>query len=223
MLLGTDGRRCALCSPGSPGGVPSVCTWLQARRAAASDEEPVELRAFTVDGKTLRGSKNAEGKRVHLLSAVDHADAVTLAQRNAGSKTNETGEFKGLLAWMDLLGAVITFDAMHTVKAQAAWLVDVKGAHYVAIAKANQKNLYRQLKSLPWSEVGRGAHTGETGHGRTEFRSVKVCGIDPAAGGLPFPGAVTAIKLHRRRSLVCHAVKAHLPHRIECNAREWNR
>jgi predicted transposase YbfD/YdcC len=150
---------------------------------------------------TLRGSKNAEGKRVHLLSAVDHAAAVTLAQRNVGAKTNETGEFKGLLAWMDLAGAVVTFDALHTVKAQAAWLVDVKGAHYVAIVKANQKHLYRQLRSLPWSEGGRGAHTGETGHGRIESRSVKVCGIDPAAGGLFFPGAVTAIKLHRRRQV----------------------
>lgn len=72
----------------------AVCAWLRARRAAASDQEPVGPRAVAVDGKTLRGSKNAEGKRVHLLSAVDHAAAVTLAQRNVGSKTNETGEFK---------------------------------------------------------------------------------------------------------------------------------
>ncbi|MFG3339761.1 ISAs1 family transposase [Glycomyces sp. NPDC048151] len=180
----------------------AVCAWLAARRAAASgDPEPGSpgLRAVAVDGKTLRGSKNAEGNRVHLLSAVDHAAAVTLAQRNVGPKTNETGEFKGLLAWTDLAGAVVTFDALHTVKAQAAWLIETKQAHYVAIVKANQKHLYHQLKSLPWSEVGRGAHAAETAHGRIESRSVKVCGIDPAAGGLPFPGAVTAIKLHRRR------------------------
>lgn len=102
---------------------------------------------------------------------------------------------------MDLAGAVVTFDALHTVKAQATWLVDVKSADYVAIVKANQKRLYRQLKGLPWSEVERGAHAAGTGHGRIESRSVKVCGIDPAAGGLPFPGAVTAVKLHRRRQL----------------------
>lgn len=65
-----------------------------------------------VDGKTLRGSKNAEGKRVHLLSAVDHAAEVTLAQRNVGPKANETGEFKGMLAWTDLAGAVVAFDAL---------------------------------------------------------------------------------------------------------------
>ncbi|MCC3762654.1 transposase [Glycomyces sp. TRM65418] len=30
---------------------------------------------------------------------------------------------------------------------------------------------------------------------------MKACGIDLAAGGLPFPGAVTAIRLHRRRQV----------------------
>lgn len=178
----------------------AVCAWL-ASRAANDDDAADTLRAVAVDGKTLRGSTNAEGKRVHLLSAVDHDQAVTIAQRNVGSKTNETGEFKGLLAWIDLAGAVVTFDALHTVKAQATWLVEQKRAHYVAIVKADQKNLYRQLKSLPWGEVGRGGHEAGTGHGRIESRSVKLCGIDPAAGGLPFPGAVTAIKLHRRRQV----------------------
>ncbi|MDA1359721.1 ISAs1 family transposase [Glycomyces luteolus] len=181
----------------------AICAWLAARRAAASCEVDANaaLQAVAVDGKTLRGSKNAGGKRVHLLSAVDHAAAVTLAQRNVGVKTNETGEFTNLLAWMNLEDAVVTFDALHTVKAQAAWLLDQKRAHYVAIVKANQKTLYRQLKSLPWGEVGRGGHEAGTGHGRSESRSVKVCGIDPAAGGLPFPGAVSAIRLHRRRQV----------------------
>lgn len=180
----------------------AVCAWLAARSAA--DEKPTDgtaLRAVAVDGKTLRGSKNRERKRVHLLSAVDHDQAITLAQRNVGVKTNETGEFKSLLAWMDLVGVVVTFDALHTVKTQAAWLRDQKRAHYVAIVKANQKHLYRQLKSLPWASVERGAHAAESGHGRIESRSVKICGIDPAAGGLPFPGAVTAIKVHRRRQI----------------------
>lgn len=94
----------------------AVCAWLAARRAVTASEEGSGLRAVAVDGKTLRGSKNGEGKRVHLLSAVDHTAAVCLTQRNVGSKTNETGEFIPLLAWTDLEGTVVTFDAMHTVK-----------------------------------------------------------------------------------------------------------
>jgi hypothetical protein len=76
----------------------AVSAWIAARAATDSPGPVDELRAVAVDGKTLRGSKNAEGQRVHLLSAVDHDQAVTLAQRNVGPKTNETGEFKGLLA-----------------------------------------------------------------------------------------------------------------------------
>ena len=186
----------------------AICAWLADRAALArSRAETAEgetgpgLEAVAVDGKTLRGSKDAEGRRVHLLSAVDHAQSHTLAQRDVGAKTNETGEFRQLLAWLDLEGKVVTFDALHTVKAQATWLVETKRAHYIAIVKANQKHLYHQLKALPWNDVGRGAHEAGRSHGREESRSIKVCGIDPAAGGLPFPGAVCAIRLHRRRKL----------------------
>ncbi len=186
----------------------AVCAWLAdraalARTRAETDEGEIgpDLAAVAVDGKTLRGSKDADGHRVHLLSAIDHAQSHTLAQRDVGAKTNETGECCRLLAWLDLEGKVVTFDALHTVKAQATWLVETKRAHYVAIVKANQKNLYRQLKALPWAAIERGAHEAGRGHGREESRSIKVCGIDPAAGGLPFPGAVSAIKLHRRRKV----------------------
>jgi predicted transposase YbfD/YdcC len=178
-----------------------MCAWLAARRPAPDDQQEDVLRAVAVDGKSLRGSKTAGGgKRVHLLSAVDHGQAVTLAHRHVDSKTNETGEFENLLAWLGLTGVVVTFDALHTVKAQAEWLVEVKGAHYVAIVKRGQKHLYRRLTSLPWDEVPLGDRASGRSHGRIESRSIKVRGIDPAAGGLPFPHAVTAIKLHRRRN-----------------------
>ncbi|MCC3762652.1 transposase family protein [Glycomyces sp. TRM65418] len=57
----------------------AVCAWLAARRITAACKKPAGLRTVAVDGKTLRGSKSTEGKRVHLLSAVDHAAAVCLA------------------------------------------------------------------------------------------------------------------------------------------------
>ncbi|MCC3762653.1 hypothetical protein K3N28_06160 [Glycomyces sp. TRM65418] len=50
---------------------------------------------------------------------------------------------------MHLQDTVVTFDALHTVMAQASWLVETKRADYIAIVKANQKHLYRPLHSLP--------------------------------------------------------------------------
>jgi hypothetical protein len=38
-------------------------------------------RALAVDGKTLRGARDTQGRQVHLLAAMDHARRAVLAQR----------------------------------------------------------------------------------------------------------------------------------------------
>ncbi len=43
----------------------------------------------------------------------------------------------------------MTFDALHTVRANLNWLVTDKKAHYIAIVKRNQPLLYAQVKTLP--------------------------------------------------------------------------
>uniref|UniRef100_UPI002F9141A7 hypothetical protein n=1 Tax=Streptomyces sp. NBC_01562 TaxID=2975879 RepID=UPI002F9141A7 len=45
---------------------------------------------------------------------------------------------------------VVTSDAMYTQREHAAYLLD-REAHYIVIAKGNQKKLRMQLKSLPWA------------------------------------------------------------------------
>ncbi|MEV7731577.1 ISAs1 family transposase [Streptomyces sp. NPDC088921] len=74
-------------------------------------------RVIAVDGKALRGSARLTVTRRHLLSAVTHGTVVTLAQAEVGAKTNETTHFQPLLAPLDPAGAVVTFDAPHSVKA----------------------------------------------------------------------------------------------------------
>ena len=187
----------------------AVAAWPAARRATDTTAENREaLRAVAVDGKSLRGSRNANGRRVHLLSAVDHDQAVTLAQRDADRKTDETGECKALPAWLDPTDTVVAFDALHTVREQARWLVEVKGARFVTIVKTGQENLYRRLKSLPWVDIRTGDRTGGRSHGRDESRSVKVRGIDSTAGGLPLPwrsprsDSIGAARAGRRRRAV---------------------
>jgi len=90
-------------------------------------------RAIAVDGKALAGSAHLVQRHRHLLSTVNHASAtITLAQREVGARTNETAAFRPLLESLDLAGAVITFDAMHSAKDQVRWLVQDKDAHYLA-------------------------------------------------------------------------------------------
>ena len=77
-------------------------------------------RVIAVDGKALKGSARLTATRRHLLSAVTHGTVVTLAQVEVGAKTNETTHFRPLLAPLDLTGTVVTFDALHSVKAPAS-------------------------------------------------------------------------------------------------------
>jgi predicted transposase YbfD/YdcC len=179
----------------------AVGRWLAARRPepqqprGAGAKRRRRLRALAVDGKSLRGAARANGRKIHLLAAVDHTSGLVLAQLDVGEKTGEITCFKPLLDTVeDLRGAVVTSDALHTQRGHAHYLIG-RGAHYIVIVKGNQKNLHRQLKALPWREVPVHGRTHGDGHGRREIRRIKVCTVSD----LLFPGACQAIQVKRRR------------------------
>ncbi|MEU0968662.1 ISAs1 family transposase [Streptomyces sp. NPDC005917] len=155
-------------------------------------------RVIAVDGKALRGSARLTSTRRHLLSAVTHGTVVTLAQAEVGTKTNETTRFRPLLAPLDLAGTVVTFDALHSVKANISWLVETKKAHYIAVIKTNQPTAHSQFAALPWRDIAVQHTTSGTGHGRHESRSIKTCSIADELGGIDssptraWPSASTA-------------------------------
>jgi predicted transposase YbfD/YdcC len=151
-------------------------------------------QAVAVDGKTLRGSGHHGRSQVHLLAAMDHPTRAVLAQADVDDTTNEIARFQSLLERLDLTGAVVTADAMHTQREHADWLVTVKQAAYVLIVKGNQPSLHQQLKALPWREVPVADHTRDRGHARVESRRLQVTTV----AGLDFPHATQAIRITRR-------------------------
>ena len=189
-LLGPRGRR----RPGGPS-TASVRRY-RARRAAGQARALARsrLRAVAVDGKTSRGARRADGTRVHLLGAAGHGGHL-LDHLEVGVKHNETSHFTELLEPLDLDGAVVTFDALHTVRANLNWLVRDKNAHYIAIVKRNQPLLHARIRALPWRQVPAGGCARERGHGRAETRTVKTAHVSH----LDFPGARQAIKITRWR------------------------
>jgi predicted transposase YbfD/YdcC len=179
----------------------AVSRWLSTRRPepaaprGAGAKRRRRLRALAVDGKSLRGAARANGRKIHLLAAVDHASGLVLAQLDVGEKTGEITCFQPLLDTIeDLHGVVVTSDALHTQRGHARYLQQ-RGAHYIVVVKRNQKNLHRQLKALPWHEVPLHGRTRGNGHGRREIRRIKVCTV----ADLLFPGACQAIQVKRRR------------------------
>jgi len=189
-LLGRPGGR-------RPGGRPSASVrGYRARRAAQRAKALARdrLRAVGVDGKTSRGARRADGTRVHLLGVAEHGGHL-LDHLEVGVKHNETSHFTELLGPVDLDGAVVTFDALHTVRANLDWLVSEKNAQYIAVVKRNQPLLHAQVRALPWRQVPAGSATREKGHGRAETRTLKAAHVS----GLDFPHARQAIKITRWR------------------------
>ena len=90
---------------------------------------------------------------------------------------------------------MVTFDALHTVRANLDWLVKDKKAHYIAVVKQNQPLLHARIRALPWRQVPAGSVARETGHGRTETRTLKAAHVSR----LDFPHARQAIKITRWR------------------------
>jgi predicted transposase YbfD/YdcC len=189
----------ALLGPGpGPAGPPPVASVrsYRARRTAQQAKALARgrLPGVAVDGKTSRGARRADGTRVHLLGAARHGGPL-LDHLEVDVKHNETSHFTALLEPLDLAGVVVTFDALHTVRANLDWLASEKKAHYIAVAKRNQPLLHARLKALPWRQIPVAATSRDSGHGRTETRTLKTAHVDR----LGFPAARQAIKITRRR------------------------
>ena len=79
------------------------------------------LMQVRLDGKAIRGARDADGNQVRLLAALvgPHAASVVAAQTEVGVKTNEVPIAAVVLGQIDLNNKIVTADALHTVKATA--------------------------------------------------------------------------------------------------------
>ena len=64
----------------------AVSGWLADRRP-----ESAGLRGLPVDGKSLRGAAQAQGRRIHLLAAVEHPTGLVLAELDVGRCSDREG------------------------------------------------------------------------------------------------------------------------------------
>jgi predicted transposase YbfD/YdcC len=152
-------------------------------------------RVIAIDGKTVRGAKAAGRVAPHLVAALDHRLGVVLGQVQVTLKSNEIPALRTLLTAFDLVGAVISVDALHTQKDTATYIC-ARGGHFVFTVKANQPNLYRRCKAMPWMKI-RATTALDRTHGRRVRRTIKVAA---AAEILDFPHAVQVAQIRRTRT-----------------------
>ncbi len=176
-----------------------VGAWLLAKAGYGGEEPCGEEMVVAVDGKTARGARQAGGTAPHFLAAITCAETAVIAQQQVDAKSNEIPAFAPLLRDVDLAGAVILADALHTQRETARFIVEDKGADYLFTVKENQPSLFDAINALPWEDT-KIAHTGQDrGHGRDETRTIQVL---PAPADLPFPHAAQVFLIERHvRSL----------------------
>src|SRR4051794_38687453 len=186
----------------------ALTTWVTGRQAHAAAhaqaQPPVRPAAegrtvLAVDGKTVRGSVGLDGHPTKLMCVYDHAHRLVLTQ-TAVVAGDEIPAFSAALAILPFsTDVLVTADALHCQRAHAAFLA-ARGGHYLFTVKGNQPHLRQALIRLPWAHAP-GCRRRGRGHGRTEFRSIKVIDLDGTDAQALFPHARRAIKVVRRRRI----------------------
>jgi DDE_Tnp_1-associated/Transposase DDE domain len=116
-------------------------------RAVVRENTPSQAsRHIAIDGKTLRGSKDANGDAEHCLSAFAHAVQKVLGHTASRGKGMEIPDALALLERIDLTDKVVTGDAMFCQRSITEKIVE-RGGDYVLPVKGNQKNLLEDIQT----------------------------------------------------------------------------
>jgi hypothetical protein len=113
-----------------------ISGWVASRLPSPVEEE----RAVSLDGKTLRGSKDGEVPGQHLVAAYATQAQAVLAQIRVDAKTNEHKAALQLLGVLPLAGTVFLGDAMFCQRDLCAKIIE-GGGDYLFFVKDNQPSL----------------------------------------------------------------------------------
>lgn len=173
-----------------------ICKWLMMATGGSSNGSGI-----SIDGKTLRGSFDKDGRPIHLLSALLQHEKIVLAQKRVPDKENEITGFPKLLASLDIEGCLITSDAMQCQVANSTLVVKEKKADFLWAVKENQPSLL-DLITKTCAEDSRPVVSQATlfnkGHGRIEDYEciVKAWTVD-VANQHQFPFITQALRIKR--------------------------
>jgi len=125
----------------------AITEWLNAR-------EGILPRDLAIDGKVLRGTRDAKGFKLELIALVENKTqrlvgqdaAEVLSESDIDKQEGELTAARRLLRELPTLeGAIVTADALHTVGDIAHTIVQDKGGDYILAVKGNQPGLHKHV------------------------------------------------------------------------------
>lgn len=120
----------------------ALSRWIASRIPPPSEGAPKQ--PVSLDGKTLRGSRDGEVPGHHLVSAYAHEHQAVLAQLRVDAKTNEHKAALELLGILPVKGRVVLGDAMFCQRDLCQKIID-QGGDYLFLVKDNQLGLERDI------------------------------------------------------------------------------
>lgn len=172
-----------------------ICRWLMISAGGSKGS------GVSVDGKTLRGSFDKEGRPIHLLSALLQHEKIVLAQKRVPNKENEITGFPKLLGPLDIEGCLITADAMQCQVATSTFVVREKRADFLWTVKENQPSLLELITKLCQDEsrpITSQSTLSNKGHGRIEtYECVVKSWTTDIANQHAFPFITQALRIKR--------------------------
>ncbi len=170
-----------------PGGIPSHDTFNRFFSALNPKEfeacfikwtnsimERTDGEVISIDGKTMRGTRNVDKSAVHIVSAWADTNELVLGQMKTEQKSNEITAIPELLKVLMIENCIITIDAMGCQKEIAKQIVNQK-ADYILSVKGNQGNLLQNIEdSFKYLKAESVTEELDMGHGRVETRKCSV-------------------------------------------------
>jgi predicted transposase YbfD/YdcC len=167
------------------GGVPSHDTYQRFWNAISPTQfrdcfmafvaslQKIYSEIISVDGKTIRNS--GKEKPLHIVSAWCQNNQMVFAQEKVREKSNEIKAIPELLKKLDLVGKIITIDAVGAQRDICQQIVD-GGGDYVISLKGNQGTLHEDVALFLEDEANTPFQHEENdkGHGRIEQRVAAV-------------------------------------------------
>ena len=129
----------------------ALSRWIASRTPPPT--EAGEKQSVSLDGKTLRGSRDGETPGQHLVSAYAHEHEAVLAQIKVDAKTNEHKAALELLGILPVKGRIILGDAMFCQRDLCEEIAR-QGGDYVFTVKGNQLGLERDIAAGFGFEAG---------------------------------------------------------------------
>ena len=135
------------------------------------DAEREKRSVIAIDGKTIKGSKSAEHKAYHVVSAFVAENQLTLGEIATSEKSNEITAVPELLDLIDIEGAIVTADAMSCQSTIIKKIMEKK-ADFTISLKQNQHELYEDaaVSCASFENDKDYFSTIEKSHGRIEKR-----------------------------------------------------